>query len=81
MPTLFLLLGPLAAGGATLLRLDVLRAVLRAVGLGVVVGDVGAEAIRVRERRDRDHHLIRHDDTVEQVETEGTGGDKRAGST
>ena len=80
--TLFLLLGPLAAGGATLLRLDVLRAVLRAVGLGVVVGDVGAEALRVvGEHREREYHLVRHDDTVEQVETEGTGGDKRAGST
>ena len=62
MRTRFLLLGPLAAGGATVLRLDVLRAVLRAVGLGVVVGDVGAEAMRAREHRERDHHLKRHDD-------------------
>ena len=53
MPTLGPFLGPLAAGGATLLRLDVLRAVLRAFGLlGVVVGDEDAEAFgAVRQDR------------------------------
>ena len=53
MRTLGPFLGPLAAGGATLLRLDVLRAVLRAFGLlGVVVGDEDAEAFgAVRQDR------------------------------
>ena len=80
MRTLFLLLGPLAAGGATLLRLVVLRAVLRAVGLGLgVVGDVGAECLRVLEHRERGYPLVLHDDehADERVDlkTEGTRGE------
>ena len=44
-------------GGAALLRLDVLRAVLHAVGLGVGLGDVGAEAVRRDHEREEWDHL------------------------